>query len=678
MIIGDWLAHRAQLTPNRVALIDTTGGARRPISYRAWNHAANRTATLLREQFGVRKGDRVAVLAMNCVEYLEIWFACGKLGAILQNLNWRLTPAELAVLLDDAAPNLLIYGPDFVAQAAALRALPCGVAHFAALDPAHACPGDRVFVPGDDVPSTPPPPVELAWDDPWLICYTGGTTGLPKGALLTHRAITWNAINTTTSWGLCADDVAILNAPLFHTGGLNVFTAPLVHIGGTSIVCRTFDCDQVYDLIDDAGVTLFFGVPTMFIALQQHPRWDAADFSRLKLIISGGAPCPLPVFERFWARGVDFKTGYGLTEAGPNTFWLPPEDVRRKPGAVGFPLMHIDVKIVAADQRECAADEPGELLIRGPHMCAGYWNRPADSAGAIVDGWLHTGDLARRDAEGYYWIVGRIKDVIISGGENIYPAEVENVLAAHPAVAAAALIGLPDATWGEVGCAVLVARPGPLPVFERFWARGVDFKTGYGLTEAGPNTFWLPPRDVRRKPGAVGFPLFHVDVKVVDKDGRECAADEHGELLIRGPHVCAGYWNRPAESAQAIVGGWLHTGDLARRDAEGYHWIVGRLKDVIISGGENIYPAEVENVIAAHPAVVEAALIGVPDARWGEVGRAIVVAGAALGADELIEFCRERLARYKIPKSVVFADALPRTGAGKVDKIELLRRYGGA
>ena len=494
MIIGDWLAHRAQLTPNRVALIDTTGGARRPISYRAWNHAANRTATLLREQFGVRKGDRVAVLAMNCVEYLEIWFACGKLGAILQNLNWRLTPAELAVLLDDAAPNLLIYGPDFVAQAAALRALPCGVAHFAALDPAHACPGDRVFVPGDDVPSTPPPPVELAWDDPWLICYTGGTTGLPKGALLTHRAITWNAINTTTSWGLCADDVAILNAPLFHTGGLNVFTAPLVHIGGTSIVCRTFDCDQVYDLIDDAGVTLFFGVPTMFIALQQHPRWDAADFSRLKLIISGGAPCPLPVFERFWARGVDFKTGYGLTEAGPNTFWLPPEDVRRKPGAVGFPLMHIDVKIVAADQRECAADEPGELLIRGPHMCAGYWNRPADSAGAIVDGWLHTGDLARRDAEGYYWIVGRIKDVIISGGENIYPAEVENVLAAHPAVAAAALIGLPDATWGEVGCAVLVARPGPLPAEAEILAFCRTRLAGYKLpkrvvfAEALPHT----------------------------------------------------------------------------------------------------------------------------------------------------------------------------------------------
>jgi fatty-acyl-CoA synthase len=261
------------------------------------------------------------------------------------------------------------------------------------------------------------------------------------------------------SWGLTPDDVTILNAPLFHTGGLNVFTAPLVHIGGTSIVCRAFDADQVFDLIRDAGVTLYFGVPTMFIAMQQHPRWLEADFDRLKLVISGGAPCPLPVFERFWARGVDFKTGYGLTEAGPNTFWLPPQDVRRKPGAVGFPLFHVDVKLVDERGQPSPADQVGELFVRGPHVCAGYWNRPEESARAIdSDGWLRTGDLARRDAEGYYTIVGRSKDMIISGGENIYPAEVESVLHAHPAVAEAALIGVPDPKWGEVGRAIIVRR----------------------------------------------------------------------------------------------------------------------------------------------------------------------------------------------------------------------------
>jgi fatty-acyl-CoA synthase len=454
----------------------------------------------------------VAVLALNRVEYLDIWFACGKLGAILQNLNWRLAVPELAALLDDAAPAVLIYDGAFAAQAAALRERASPLAHSVALDAElRASPADEPFAARGDLLDAPPPPIELAWDDPWVICYTGGSTGLPKGALLTHRAITWNAINTNVSWGLAPDDIAILNAPLFHTGGLNVFTAPLVHNGGTSIVCRGFDCDQVYDIIRDAGVTLFFGVPTMFIALQQHPRWESADFARLKLIISGGAPCPLPVFEHFWARGVDFKTGYGLTEAGPNTFWLPSEQVRRKPGAVGYPLMHVDARVVGLDGRTCESDEVGELLIRGPHVCAGYWNRPAETATAIVGGWLHTGDLARYDADGCFWIVGRLKDVIISGGENIYPAEVENVLAAHPGVVEAALIGVPDATWGEVGCAVVVAR-----------------------------------------------------------------------------------------------------------------------------------------------------------------------AGAALAPGELLAFCRERLARYKLPKRVVLADSLPRTGAGKVDKLALKQRYGGS
>jgi fatty-acyl-CoA synthase len=221
--------------------------------------------------------------------------------------------------------------------------------------------------------------------------------------------------------------------------------------------------------------------------------------------------------------------------------------------------------------------------------------------------------------------------------------------------------------------------PCPRPVFERFWARGVAFKTGYGLTEAGPNTFWLPPADVRRKADSVGFPLFHIDVTIVDTQGRTCGPEEVGELLIRGPHVCAGYWNRPEETAQAIRGGWLHTGDLARRDAEGYYFIVGRLKDVIISGGENIYPAEVESVLAAHPAVAEVALIGVPDDQWGEAPRALVVPkpGQQLRPDDLIAFGGERLARYKLPKRVALVESLPRTAAGKIDKELLKKQHGG-
>jgi fatty-acyl-CoA synthase len=462
MIIGDWLARREMLTPDKVALLDATRGCA-PVTYREWNRAANRTANFLRERCGVHKGERVAVLAKNSVAYLDIWFACGKLGAILQNLNWRLTVHELAGLVADAEPSVLVYGPEVAEQAQALREGASSVRCFVALDKAgKGAAGDVAFSERDEQAETPPPEVELSWDDPWIICYTGGTTGLPKGAILTHGNVTWNSINTVMSWGLTPDDVAILNAPLFHTGGLNVFTAPLVHIGGTSIVCREFDVEQVYDLIENSGVTLYFGVPTMFVAMQQHPRWGEADFSRLKLIISGGAPCPLPIFERFWAKGVDFKTGYGLTEAGPNTFWLPQEDVRRKPGAVGHPLFHIDVRVADEAGRECGAEEVGELLIQGPHVTPGYWNQPEASAETVVDGWLHTGDLARRDAEGYYTIVGRRKELIISGGENIYPAEVENVLAGHPGVAQVALVGVPDEHWGEVGCAVVVPRDGPL------------------------------------------------------------------------------------------------------------------------------------------------------------------------------------------------------------------------
>ena len=459
MYLGDWLQRRAQLSPERTALYDAQSGMR-PISYGAWNEAATRTAALLR-RLGVGRGERVAVLAHNSVAFLDLWFACGKLGAVLQPLNWRLTKGELAGLLADATPRLFVYGPEFVTTVRELQGEASSVQRWLALDGMALADIDDDILTARDACDEPVPPIELGWDDPWVICYTGGTTGLPKGAILTHGNITFNAINTVMSWGLDANDTTVLNTPLFHTGGLNVFTAPLVLAGGASIVCKGFDADQIFDLIDAGQVTILFGVPTMFIALQQHPRWDAVDFSRLKLVISGGAPCPLPIFEAFWRRGVDFKTGYGLTEAGPNTFWLPPADVRRKPGAVGRPLMFIDVKVADETGVERTADEVGELWIRGPHVCKGYWGRPEETARAITpEGWLRTGDLATCDAEGYYTIVGRLKDVIISGGENIYPAEVESALSAHPAVGEVALIGAPDEKWGEVAWAVVVPRHG--------------------------------------------------------------------------------------------------------------------------------------------------------------------------------------------------------------------------
>ncbi|NDJ78652.1 MAG: long-chain fatty acid--CoA ligase [Chloroflexi bacterium] len=457
LYITDYLQRRTQLSPDKLAIRDAVTG--RDYTYAAWNAQADQTANYLRS-LGVTTGDRVAVYATNCMAYLDIWMACGKIGAVLQNLNWRLTPRELQGLLQDAAPLVLVYSDEFIDAVNALRPNLPSVRHFVALNQ-QAAPDDRPFSERDSFPVTlTAPRPELDWDSPWVICYTGGTTGLPKGAILSHGNMTWNNINTVMSWGLDQDDVAILNSPLFHTGGLNVFTLPLVHIGGTSILCEKFDADQVFDLIRDGGVTVFFGVPTMLVVMQQHPRWPEADFSALKLVISGGAPCPMPIFERFWEKGVDFKTGYGLTEAGPNTFWLPAVDVRRKPGAVGYPLLHIDVQTVREDGSTCEPGEPGELLIRGPHVTPGYWNNPEATAAAIVDGWLHTGDLAVHDDESCYTIVGRLKDMIISGGENVYPAEVESVMYRHPTIKEAALIGVPDDKWGEVGRAIVVIEPG--------------------------------------------------------------------------------------------------------------------------------------------------------------------------------------------------------------------------
>lgn len=456
--VADWLAKRAQATPTRTALTDAETG--QTISYAQWNERANRVASALARS-GLQKGDRLAVLATNSFEYLDILFACQKTGCVLQALNWRLTPAELEKLIQGASPRVLFYSPEFADKAATIcHDIPTLVEQKIVFgtsnDPEHLSWKEWLAAGARSAPLS----TALTMNDPWMLCYTGGTTGLPKGAILTHGTVTWNAINTVMGWGLTPHDSTFLNLPLFHTGGLHVFTTPLVHIGGHSIVCKTFDVDQVFDLIEQQRVTVFVGVPTMLIMMQQHPRWQEANFSNCRAVFSGGASCPLPVIERFFEKGVCFKTGYGLTEAGPNTFCMPDEDARRKAGAVGFPLFHIDIRIVNDEGNECAPDEVGELRIRGPHVIPGYWNNPGATSKSIIDGWLHTGDLARRDSEGYTYIVGRSKDMIISGGENIYPAEIESVLLGHMSVAESAVIGVPDEKWGEVGRAIVVLRPG--------------------------------------------------------------------------------------------------------------------------------------------------------------------------------------------------------------------------
>lgn len=449
----DWLDKRARLTPDRIGLVDAATGAE--TTFAEWNKRANRTANHL-SSLGVGTGDRVAVYASNRSEYVDLFWAAPKIGAILQNLNWRLTVHELRGIVEDGEPKVLIYSEDWRDQVDELKPSFTTVEHIVAMT--NPGPGERDFAERDRTSSEIPDRPELSQDDAWGIYYTGGTTGLPKGAVVTHRNVTWNSVNTITSWGITGDHVAPLQLPFFHIGGPNIFMVPLVHTGGTSILCSGFDPDETFDLVESGGITHYVAVPTMFQMLQAHPRWDDADFSRLELVISGGAPCPLPVMEKFWKRGVDFKMGYGLTEASGNNFWLPPDMVQEKIGSVGYPLFHIDMKVIREDGTACATDEEGELLIRGPHVVAGYWNRPDATAETIRDGWLHTGDVATQDADGCFRILGRSKDMFISGGENVYPAEVESAITAYPAVREAAVVGVPDETWGEVGRAFLVVE----------------------------------------------------------------------------------------------------------------------------------------------------------------------------------------------------------------------------
>lgn len=451
----DPVARRALLSPHAVAFLD----ADRQLSRWTWQAFDERVTQAARflAGAGIEQGDRVALLAHNSMEWLELWFACGRLGAVLQALNWRLTPQELEGILKEAEPRIFCYGRELEATVRALE--PVNPAHLSVcvrgepLFPAHLAFSERL-----GCSTRPLPPCLVTADDPWVLCYTGGTTGLPKAAVLTHGAMHWNAINTVLSWQLSASDRTFLNAPLFHTGGMNVLTLPLVMVGGTSIVCRSFEPGQVFDMVEQHGITVFFGVPTMFLAMQQHPRWRRFERGALRWVISGGAPCPEPVFEAFEAKDIPFKTGYGLTEAGPNNFWLPDHALRSHRGAVGVPLLHVQACIMDPSGQELPSQEVGELWLKGPHLCKGYYLRPHETFKTFQDGWLKTGDLARRDENGFFWIVGRSKDVIISGGENIYPAEVENVLAAHPAVLEVAVVAQPDAHWGEVGCAVVVLR----------------------------------------------------------------------------------------------------------------------------------------------------------------------------------------------------------------------------
>lgn len=456
MFVRDWMARRAVLSPDKTAIIK--GATGETLSYRQLNERATRLANFLHSEFGVRGGDRIAILAMNRAEVLEAFFAATKLDAILVPLNYRLTHPELQYILEDCEPTVLIYERDCEAMAKQLRTQHDD-RHYLSLDDQTG--PDRNYESALAEASE----AEIAASDfdaemPALIIYTSGTTGRPKGALLSQRMLTWNSVNTILGWDIVSTDVTTVHTPLFHTGGFNVLTLPLLHIGGTVVILRSFDAVELLEAIEKYHCTVVFAVPMMFQMMLESDRFADTDFQSLRYFISGGAPCPKPLIEAYQRFGVQFTQGYGLTEVGPNCFKLALEDSARKAGSIGFPTFHSEARIIDETGSAVARGEVGELILRGGHVCSGYWqNREATNA-ALCDGWFYTGDIARQDDEGYYFIVGRAKDMIISGGENIYPAEVEAVLHAHEGVAGAALIGLHDSKWGETPVAVIIMRQG--------------------------------------------------------------------------------------------------------------------------------------------------------------------------------------------------------------------------
>ena len=451
MSLNDWLSRRALYTPDRVGIVDDSDGRR--YTYAELDERACRVARHLVADFGVGPTDRVACLSGNRVEYLDLYFACGKIGAVLVPLNTRLPAASLIDLLTDCEPRLLAYESEFANTATAAQRQSILPRLLPFEDDAR--PSIAEFLADETAASALLDVYRADESDTAMILYTSGTTGRAKGAMISYRQIHWNALNTIIGLQLTQDDATFLNMPLYHTGGWHVLFTPLMLIGGRLILQRRFDAERCNDLLGPEGVTILFGVPTMLQMMRDAANFSAADFSTVRFAIFGGERCPLPLIEAFGARGVAMRQGYGLTEAGPNCFSLPAADAVRKQGSIGFPNFHVSTRLQKDNGCDAGSGEVGELMMSGPHLFSGYWRDPQATEQAVQDGWLATGDLMTRDDEGYYYVVGRKKEMFISGGENVYPAMVERVLQQHPSVAVAAVVGVPHAKWGETGYAFL-------------------------------------------------------------------------------------------------------------------------------------------------------------------------------------------------------------------------------
>ncbi|MBM4397596.1 MAG: AMP-binding protein [Deltaproteobacteria bacterium] len=453
--VASWVEKHARVYRDKPALLSD----RYDVTWAALDRRVARLAAAFRA-CGVTRGRRVAALLFNVCEQVEVVLACARVGAIAVPMNFRLTPAELAYQLGDCTPDVLVHDVDLEEVVAAALSLAGSAGDLMRV----RVPRDREAVQGGyeellagSDPAAGAIDPEAGGGDPLFIMYTAGTTGASKGVVLSHDNVFWQTVN---GWALGIDPRAtgLVLLPLFHTGGMNGSVLPLVHVGAATVLLKRFDPAEVLRAVERHRVSGMVGVPVQFQMIAECAAFDSTDFSSVAALISGGGPLADSLRDRYFARGLRFTQGYGLTEAAPGVTGQTPDEFARKPGSVGRQCLYVEVRIVAPDGRECGVGEEGEVVVSGPNVMLGYWNRPDETAQVLRDGRLYTGDLGRLDEDGYLYLTGRKKDLIISGGENVHPAEVENAILSHPGVAEAAVLGLPDPRWTEVPAAAVVRR----------------------------------------------------------------------------------------------------------------------------------------------------------------------------------------------------------------------------
>jgi len=460
MNIAWWVKRWSELHPHKTAVVFEGN----KITYLQLHQKVNRACCWL-QSLGIEKGDRVAVMLNNCPEFLELFLACSRMGALFVPINYRLAAPELEYTLTDSRPRLFVFGEDFSATVsslelnrgrplmllAAIAENPIGGAILDYRGEAAAFDGQQPFLTDLMTPAGP--------EEAHVIMYTSGTTGQPKGAVLSHRKTFFNCLNADIFFKLHFDDVMLVVLPLFHSGGLFIQASPVIYKGATLVLHKSFEPRRTYRDIRKYQVTKFLGVPTVYKSLVKAESEHKSALSTLKVCAIGGEKLTPELMARFKEAGFSLRQIMGQTETSI-LLWAHEQDVLRKPGSVGKPVFHAEVRIVDRQGRACAPGRVGEIVVRGSIMMTEYWQDPVKTEDTIRGGWLHTGDLARMDDDGYFYLIDRAKDMFISGGENVYPAEVERVLRNHPAVEDIAVIGIPDETWGEVGCAFVKTRPG--------------------------------------------------------------------------------------------------------------------------------------------------------------------------------------------------------------------------